>query len=357
MGTCPMTQRVFTAILLASLAFSKLSAFGGTLDPPGPPGDPAADMKSLNQIEPRRVIESLPYAITNPGAYYVVGNLVATNTNQNGITIQASDVQLDLNGFSLMGVTNGNWAEYSTNATLTAILIPEIQDNIVIRNGALRYWGEHGIKSILGKNCRITDVIVSNCGSTNDGTKAGITLGPDWVVSDCVLLKNGGDGISMQGVARRCIAKDNGRHGIYVMGGRVEDCQAKANAQDGIHAEGSTVIRNCIADNNPGNGIFVTDDCYVRNNKCADNGHWSGTGAGIQAGSQNRIEDNFCKGNQYGIQVKTGHTRSIIIRNVAASSVQADYDLNVGTHYGQILTNGVLGTEFNYPNPWANFSL
>ena len=69
----------------------------GSLTPPGAPG---GTMKNLAQVEPRTPISSLPYTIKVPGSYYLTGNLASTT---NGIFIDASQVTLDLMGFTLSG--------------------------------------------------------------------------------------------------------------------------------------------------------------------------------------------------------------------------------------------------------------
>lgn len=72
-----------------------------------PPGAPAPTMKSLDQVEARRPIPPSPdtpvsgphYTITEPGSYYFTGNV--TVTDGPGIVIEADNVTLDLNGFTL----------------------------------------------------------------------------------------------------------------------------------------------------------------------------------------------------------------------------------------------------------------
>src|SRR6185503_17267700 len=88
------TMRKFV-LLTALSVFSPALLFGqGDLNPAGPPGP---TMRTLQQVEPRTPISSLPFNITNGGAYYLTGNL----SGSVGITISTSDVDLDLMGFTL----------------------------------------------------------------------------------------------------------------------------------------------------------------------------------------------------------------------------------------------------------------
>jgi hypothetical protein len=67
-----------------------------------PPGAPAPTMKTLQQVEPRTPISSLPCAISNSGSYYLTTNLFGSD-GQDGIIVSANNVTLDLNGFVLDG--------------------------------------------------------------------------------------------------------------------------------------------------------------------------------------------------------------------------------------------------------------
>src|SRR5258707_11700836 len=85
---------VWALIIQPSLCWSQ-----GALTPPGPPG---AAMKSLAQVEPGTAISILPFTITNSGSYYLAGSLSGTS-GQSGINVQADNVTLDMNGFTLTG--------------------------------------------------------------------------------------------------------------------------------------------------------------------------------------------------------------------------------------------------------------
>lgn len=57
----------------------------------------ARQNETLDQIEARTPIAAAPFAITNPGSYYLTSNLAVTAGD--AITISADNVTLDLNGF------------------------------------------------------------------------------------------------------------------------------------------------------------------------------------------------------------------------------------------------------------------
>src|SRR5262245_30779521 len=94
----------FRGVFAAIIVFSGGPAVfaPGSLTPPGPPGP---TMKTLAQIEPRTPIGTLPFTIQSPGAYYLTTNLTGAAASH-GISVAASDVTIDLNGFTLGGVAN-----------------------------------------------------------------------------------------------------------------------------------------------------------------------------------------------------------------------------------------------------------
>ena len=104
------TQAFYSRIPSAlALALSTLIHQSPTLIAQGsltPPGAPASTMKSLDQIEARTPISSVPYTISSPGSYYLTANLNVTTGD--AITIAANGVALDLNGFTLSSTDPNN---------------------------------------------------------------------------------------------------------------------------------------------------------------------------------------------------------------------------------------------------------
>jgi hypothetical protein len=94
-------------------------------------------MKSLDQVEARTPLVAGQAGVTidatgsitisQPGSYYLTGNLTITAAGAYGIHITASQVTLDLNGFALTHVT-GNGGD--------AVIIGG--SNVTVRNGTIR---------------------------------------------------------------------------------------------------------------------------------------------------------------------------------------------------------------------------
>jgi formylmethanofuran dehydrogenase subunit C len=97
---------------LLFLALSPLAASAqGPLNPP--PGVPAPNMKSLDQIEARKPIpatmaapdEGPHFTIDKPGSYYLTGNV--TVSTGDAIVVSSDDVSIDLNGFTIRSTLDG----------------------------------------------------------------------------------------------------------------------------------------------------------------------------------------------------------------------------------------------------------
>ncbi|MFN9976214.1 MAG: hypothetical protein ACK58T_40580, partial [Phycisphaerae bacterium] len=91
------------------------AAHAGPLNPPA--GPIASTGKTLTEVEPRIAINSTNtpgssatssiFRITQPGSYYLTGNVVGL-AGRHGIEIAASSVTLDLGGFTVDGTASGS---------------------------------------------------------------------------------------------------------------------------------------------------------------------------------------------------------------------------------------------------------
>lgn len=194
-------------------------------------------MKTLSQVEPRTVIGSLPFVITNSGSYYLTASLTGTS-GQAGISVQANNVTLDLNGFTLSGVAG----------SLQGIVASNVQ-GLVVYNGTISGWAGTGLDASTAFNCRIERLIASGNGSH------GVSVASGSVISDCVASANGGDGIK---IGSSCnvlnnLSQTNGAAGIEATGtgNRIEGNSVVGNSGNGILVEGiaNLIIKNSGAYN------------------------------------------------------------------------------------------------------------
>jgi hypothetical protein len=218
--------QTFAVLLIAALA--TLFAQG----PLTPPGAPAPTMKSLDQIEARTAIFTAPFTIAQSGSYYVSANLnVSSGT---AITIAATNVTLDLNGFKISSTAFGG-------GTGSAILIQSAK-NVAIYNGHIEgreVWDNaflHGINSSNSPiNVRVTDVSVFGCGMN------GINLGDQFstVVERCTVDLVGGQGIRA-GVVKSSTATRCGAEAIVAR--TASDCYGQSTNEHGVYA---SIAQNC----------------------------------------------------------------------------------------------------------------
>src|SRR4051812_30803007 len=101
-----------------------------------PPGVPAPTMKSLDQIEARTPISSVPFTINTRGSYYLTGNMTVSGAAAIGITVSSDNVTIDLNGFNLSAGGAG---------TGSGIFVSATRLNVHVHNGTISGFGNYGI--------------------------------------------------------------------------------------------------------------------------------------------------------------------------------------------------------------------
>src|SRR6478609_8841062 len=93
--------------LLSIPLLALLTAIAPAQGPLPPPGAPGPTMKTLDQIEPRTDIATLPgdgtylHVISASGSYFLSGNLTNAASGKGGISITANEVTVDLGGFTI----------------------------------------------------------------------------------------------------------------------------------------------------------------------------------------------------------------------------------------------------------------
>ena len=84
------------------------------------------------------------YRITQPGSYYLTGNL-SCDVGKSCIEIAASNVTLDLMGFRILGVPGANYGIVATGS----------QSNVTVRNGSVRTFSADGVQLGFADNSRL----------------------------------------------------------------------------------------------------------------------------------------------------------------------------------------------------------
>jgi len=337
----------------------------GSLEPPGPP---APTMKTLQQVESRTPITSLPFTITQPGSYYLTGNLTGV-AGSDGIHVNAISVTIDLNGFTLTGA--GSFTGISGGSGGSK--------QIVIRNGMVRGWGR-GIDTQFAPGSLIENVVVDG------NVSGGIVAGQNNIIRDSIAAANGDWGIlALQGstidrctaasnpqagfaavstTLTRSTATNNGLTGFSVdVGSVASECTAFGNSTGFLLGTGARVSRStarqngigfssggghgasieeCTAETNSDDGIIVGSEALVRGSVAHGN-----TNDGIQTtGSGSRIEDNESMHNNTGFRI--GGTQNMVVKNRSYTNV-ISYSTAVNNKVGTITGDPTTA------NPWANF--
>lgn len=263
------------ALIIVASGFSETSYAQGSLTPPS--GVPAPLMKTLDQIEARTPIPPSPstpaagphFTITQPGSYYLTGNV--TVSGGDAISIQSGGVTLDLNGFSLRSTT--------LTPSGSAILInwegPNYSGGTTIRNGHIRPFATTGtgtgfVNGILAtgltQNTLVRDITVERL--SGDAIHLTNTLGS--IAENCAVNDIGGRGIHAYTV-RGCVARRIQDEAIFgtTVSDSVGHCLGTARGIGGTNISNSSgqsaggpgiqasLVLNCHGTSTSNYGIFA----------------------------------------------------------------------------------------------------
>ncbi len=397
-----MTKTTASVIMVLLLAGA---APAGPIDPPsGPVGD---TMKRLDQVEPRTVLSDAAtpgdaesvFLIDAPGSYYLAGN-VSVPAGKHGIKITASNVTLDLGGFTVAGVSGS-----------TLNLVHATTGRVMVRNGTLATGG-NGVYFLSGDDCRIEDVTVRDvtgegvragnhatvsrvrvhnagsagikvfrnsrvveCDVSAGGTYGGIYAGYSSMITRSTAEAVAGDGITADigSVVTECTARDCADDGFQITQSNVSACAAYSNDGDGFEVSGRSMVSDCYSTQNGyagfrplGTGVIrhcsatlnmtgirseTGKGLLILENECSDN---TGYGIWMNGATDCRIEGNQVYSNTgNGIYLNSGGAH-LVIRNTGRGNGGANFTFEPSSDYGQILTNP--GAGFASSNAWANFS-
>ncbi|MEQ8764280.1 MAG: right-handed parallel beta-helix repeat-containing protein [Planctomycetota bacterium] len=359
--------------------------------------------------DPRAPIGSLPYTITSPGSYYFLGNLDGTS-GASGITVDADDVTIDMNGFRMQGVVG----------SLDGITTTTTPRNITIVNGAIGGWGQSGVDLVAAHTISLdrlkstgnavsgfrlgSEATLTKCTAEQNGNIGFFFIDDanSVLASDCIAVSNTGDGFhsvstgsvpepAKAGSFTRCIAKGNTGDGYELAGYELDGCAASENTlfgfvliaseaqgctarsnQQGFHASVGTQIRESSTKNNLVGIAARIDDSTLIDSSLYET---RGNGATVIMGSGSTVRGCHVvqrnSGNSATIAVASGATNCLVAGNEirgnglshavylnptvsACTVIQNRIEFTIRNDAG--LSNHVAPTESatTSVNPWAN---
>jgi hypothetical protein len=186
-----------------------------------------------------------PYKITQPGSYKLSGNLVVAASSTDGIDIMASNVSIDLNGFTISGpvtctgVGSGIFCVGDGGIGILASASLSAPINVAVRNGSVVGFNV-GIDSRQGFNYLVEEVRAS-------GNTIGLMV--------------------FDGLVRRNTASANGFHGIVANDSTVTENVANFNGAFGLVVTNSVYGSNTL-NHNGSSGVFNSGAVSQNNNIC-----------------------------------------------------------------------------------------
>lgn len=262
-------MRTLLAALLPLLA---AHALAGDLTPP--PGPPAPTMKTLAEVEPRTPITQadIPLTITQPGSYYLAGNI--SSASSFAIRITAPSVTLDLEGFTIAGAG----ADLSSGVIVSGA-------NAVVRNGRVTNLA-FAVDCSSSTRARVESLVISDAPPAAP-VAVGVTPGINTRITRCEIHNIGATG---------------NHYGVL------------APSVSGLVLE-DTVISRC------GRGVVLLNspNCHVRD--CTFTDSPEGAAVSVAGASHSAlIADCRITGQGLGLSLLSGSTRCAFVRNIASGN-------------------------------------
>jgi formylglycine-generating enzyme required for sulfatase activity len=228
-------------------------AVAGNLNPPEAPTK--GTMKSLDQIEPRTTVLSLPgsdsavYVISQPGSYYLTDGITVKEV-KHAISIETSNVTLDLCGFTITGAYES--LDQNESPSYDGIRIQTGLRNIVIRNGIIE--GQRKTRKIGIPPLTFTSYTLP--------FSRGIAA--DWELRLGANPRVQSEAITVENIT----ARGNRGYGIYLKGKGhfVSRCTVTQNEGPGIHAGYPSTVKDNHQSDNGDNMLIVPSGAFAYQN-------------------------------------------------------------------------------------------
>lgn len=209
------------------------------------------DFAPGNRLE--LLIGEIPESLDWPCSARLAGSLTGV-AGQNGMTVNAHGVTINLAGHELVGVSGSDFGILANASDTT------------VRNGVLRDWGVDGVAGG-------TRALIENVAAVDNGS-VGINVDHSSIVRSCRTVGNGGQGILIGDacLVESCVSNQNGGRGIWALGDRsaILSCTIERNSGNGIETENECRVHGCTVYGRGAGGsvvcIRVDRSCSVRDN-------------------------------------------------------------------------------------------
>ncbi len=208
------------------------------------------------------------YPVTIDGSagrsYRLTGDLIVPDENTHGIELQASDVSVDLNGFSIIraACVDVTTSCMTILGTGSGIYASSLRRGVSVRNGSIIGMGRSGVT--LGVHAEVKSLRVR----WNRSHGVFVSLGSS--VSDNIVYENGWSGISSssQSMTSNNIVYQNGNDGIQAGSySTVSGNTIHGNGGDGIDTNSGCLVQGNTVSENQGIGLHLeVTDAYRDNN-------------------------------------------------------------------------------------------
>ena len=267
-------------------------------------------------------------------SFRLTSDLILPNENVSAIRVGVSGVTIDLNGFSIRGVTvcagdppltpvncspggSGSGIEPDPGA-------PALPHRVAVRNGSILGMGSYGVR--LGERAQLRDLRIS-------GAAAGtISVDRSSIIESTSVDLSATDGLfaGPSTVVRNVTAETNAGAGIFVgNGSTISDSTSRGNSGTGFGLSSFSTIRHSTGAANSGSGIVALEACTLTGNTLQGN-----AGGGAFAGAGSNVIGNTARGNTglgLNLQNPTGYSTNVVTENTTAGQVLGG--LNRGGNY------------------------
>lgn len=235
-------------------------------------------------------ISGFVVTINAPGSYRLTSNLVLPNENSSGVQVNAPNVSIDLNGFSILrsGCEAGCSQVSGAGTGIGVGIFPA--SGASVRNGSIIGMGSWGVVLDTASACEVRNLRVGLSGIE------GIRVGNNSIVSENAVYGSGEFGIHALGsVVTGNSLQDNGDSsgdaGIVAVDSTISGNRVINSGGDaGIQASASTILGNTVL-GSAGLGIWATTGSIVQQNTVSNSGD-----TGIRADASSTIVGNTVNG-------------------------------------------------------------